>query len=374
MEHINDTVNKIKIGLAQVADGLEAVALAPAPKPEFINNEISGDKIHGGTISNFSSTGIEDAAKQRVMYLNNDGVSVTNLVTDHISSSPTIYGDLNVQGMVTAQKLHVNELTADVRNERTTPLEFVADEDNGVYGKGLQWRGQGPTKQLIYRANPDRIYSTESIDIDANANYSIGNTTVLSANELGSSIRHSNLVRVGTLQNLRTHGDLTIDDFIIYNSDSQRLGFGTEEPNASISVTSLESEFIIDVESDVTKIGNWTTDDLHIVTDNTTRITVRANGKVDFGNSDSDSARVSVFGKLGVGVNNVSDSVSLATANGIEVAGTKILTGTAIPENGSFRQGDIVYNTNARPTGYVGWVCVRDGTPGEWKAFGQISS
>ena len=373
MENINDTVNKIRIALAQVADGLEAVALAPATKPEFIDNEISGDKVHGGTISMFSSIGIEDAATQKVMHVNDNGVSVNNLVTDHISSSPTVYGDLDVQGMITAQKLHVNELTADVRHERSTPLEFVAD-DNGIYGKGLQWRGQGPTKQLIYRSNPDRIYSTESIDIDASANYSIGNTPVLSANELGSSIRNSNLVRVGTLQNLRTQGDLTIDDFIIYNSDSQRLGFGTESPNASISVTSLESEFIIDVESDVTKIGNWTSDDLHVVTDNTTRITVRANGKVDFGNSDSDSARVSVFGKLGVGVNNVSDSVSLATANGIEVAGTKILTGTAIPDNGSFRQGDIVYNTNARPTGYVGWVCVRDGTPGEWKPFGAIAS
>lgn len=373
MEHINDTVNKIRIALAQVADGLEAVALAPAPKPEFIDNEISGDKVHGGTISMFSSMGIDDAATQKVMHLNDNGVSVNNLVTDHISSSPTVYGDLTVEGLVTAQKLHVNELTADVRNERTTPLEFVAD-DNGIYGKGLQWRGQGPTKQFIYRANPDRLYSTESIDIDLEKSYSIGNIPVLSANELGSSIRHSNLVRVGTLQNLRTQGNLTIDDYIIYNSDSQRLGFGTEDPNASVSFTSLESEFIIDVEGESTKIGNWTTDDLQIVTDNTTRITVRANGKVDFGNSDSANARVSVHGKLGVGVNNVSDSVSLSTANGIEIAGTKILTGTAIPDTGTFRQGDIMYNTNARPTGYVGWVCVRDGTPGEWKPFGAIAS
>ena len=372
-EHINDTVNKLKIALAQVADGLETIALAPAPKPEFVNNEISGDKVHGGSISMFSSTGIADEATQRVMHLNDNGVSVNNLVTDHISSSPTVYGDLTVEGLVTAQKLHVNELTADVRNERTTPLEFVAD-DNGIYGKGLQWRGQGPTKQFIYRANPDRLYSTESIDVAAEAGYAIGNTVVLSATELGNSVRTSNLIKVGTLQNLRTQGDLTIDDYIIYNSDSQRLGFGTDTPNASISVTSLESEFIIDVEGESTKIGNWTTDDLQIVTDNTTRITVRANGKVEFGKSSKSDARVSVFGKLGIGVNNVSEDVSFATANGIEVAGTKIMTGTSIPTGGTYRQGDIVYNTKAVATGYVGWVCVREGTPGEWKAFGQISA
>ena len=372
-EHINDTVNKIKIALAQVADGLEVIAHAPAPKPEFKDNEISGNKVHGGVISMFESVGIKDDATTRVMHLNDNGVSVNNLVTDHISSSPTVYGDLTVQGLITAQKLHVHELTADVRNERTTPLEFLAD-NNGIYGKGLQWKGQGPTKQLIYRANPDRLYSTESIDVAAEAVYSIGNNVVLSANELGSSIRTSNLIKVGTLQNLRTQGNLTIDDYIIYDADSQRLGFGTETPNASISVTSLETEFVIDVEGESTKIGNWTTDDLLIVTDNTTRITVRANGKVEFGKSSKSDARVSVFGKLCVGVNNVSEDVSFATANGIEVAGTKIMTGTAIPIGGTYRQGDIVYNRKATATGYVGWVCVRDGTPGEWKAFGQISS
>lgn len=373
-EHINDTVAKLKIALAQLADGLETLAHAPAAKPEFLDNEISGNKVHGGTISMFSSIGIKDEANTRMIHLNDNGVSISNLVTDHISSSPTVYGDLTVEGLITAQKLHVNELTADIRNERTTPLEFVADTDKGIYGKGLQWRGAGPTKQFIYRANPDRIYSTESIDVAAEANYSIGNNVVLSANELGSSIRTSNLVKVGTLQNLRTQGDLTIDDYIVYSADSQRIGFGTDSPNGSVSITSLESEFVIDVESETTKIGNWTTNDLQIVTDNTPRITVKANGKVDFGRSSRNDAKVSVFGKLGVGVNNVSEDVSFATASGIEIAGTKILTGTAVPTDGTFKRGDVIYNTNAAPTGYVGWVCVREGTPGEWKPFGQISN
>ena len=371
-EHVNDTVNKIKIGLAQVADALETVA-HNTPEPTFTNNQISGDKVHGGVISMFESIGIKDNATQRVMHLSDNGVSIDNLVTDNISSSPTVWGDLTVNGLITAQRLHVDEITADVRNERTTPLEFVAD-DNGIYGKGLQWRGQGPTKQFIYRANEDRLFSTETIDIAADKNFSIGNIPVLTTTELGSSIRTSSLSRVGTLQDLRTNGNLSIDDYVFYNTDSQRLGFGTEDPNASISITSLESEFIIDVETDVTKIGNWTTDDLHIITDNTTRITVKANGKVEFGRSGRTDARVSVYGKLGVGVNNVADDISFATANGIEISGTKILTGTSIPDSGTFSQGDIVYNTNAVATGYVGWVCVREGTPGEWKPFGQIAA
>jgi len=372
MEHYNDTVAKLKLALVTAADALEVVA-HHATVPEFKDNEISGNKVHGGVISMFESIGIKDEATQRIMHLNDNGVSIDNIVINNISSSPTVNGDLIVNGLITAQQLHVNELTADVRNERTTPLEFVAD-DNGIYGKGLQWKGQGPTKQFIYRANEDRLYSTETIDIAADKSFSIGNIPVLTTTELGGSIRTSSLSRVGTLQNLRTNGNLHIDDYIIYNSDSQRLGFGTEEPNASISVTSLESEFIIDVETDVTRVGNWTTDDLQIITDNTTRITIKANGKVDFGRSGRNDAQVSVYGKLGIGVNNVSDDVSIATANGIQIAGTKIMTGVEIPDNGTYRQGDVVYNTNAVATGYVGWVCVREGAPGEWKAFGQISS
>jgi len=372
MEHYNDTVAKLKLALVTAADALEVVA-HHATVPEFKDNGISGNKVHGGVISMFESIGIKDEATQRIMHLNDNGVSIDNIVINTISSSPTVSGDLIVNGLITAQQLHVNELTADVRNERTTPLEFVAD-DNGIYGKGLQWKGQGPTKQFIFRANEDRLYSTETIDIAADKSFSIGNIPVITTTELGSSVRTSSLSRVGTLQNLRTNGDLNIDGFIMYDSDSQRLGFGTEDPNGSISITSLDSEFIIDVESNITKIGNWTTDDLQIITDNTTRITVKANGKVDFGRSGRNDAQVSVYGKLGVGVNNVSDDVSIATANGIQIAGTKITTGTAIPDNGTYRQGDVVYNTNAVATGYVGWVCIREGSPGEWKAFGQISS
>ena len=372
MEHYNDTVAKLKLALVTAADALEVVA-HHATVPEFKDNEISGNKVHAGVISMFESIGIKDEATQRIMHLNDNGVSIDNIVINTISSSPTVSGDLIVNGLITAQQLHVNELTADVRNERTTPLEFVAD-DNGIYGKGLQWKGQGPTKQFIYRANEDRLYSTETIDIAADKSFSIGNIPVLTTTELGGSIRTSSLSKVGTLQNLRTNGNLHIDDYIIYNSDSQRLGFGTEEPNGSISITSLESEFIIDVETDVTRVGNWTTDDLHIITDNTSRIVVRANGKVDFGRSGRNDAQVSVHGRLGVGVNNVADDVSIALANGIQIGGTKIMTGHELPDNGTYQQGDIVYNTNAVATGYVGWVCVRAGTPGEWKAFGQISS
>jgi hypothetical protein len=374
-EHINDTLANLKIGLDSIHSALEKIALKPAEKPEFLNNEISGNKIHGGRITKFSSVGIIDEATKQVVAIKDDGIHTDHLYVRTIRNAQgvQVLGGLQVHGDITAKSLHVDEITADVRNERSTPLEFTAD-DNGIYGKGLVWKGDGPTKQFIYRANPDRIWTTESIDLNRGNAYKIDNIDLLTVDALGSSVRSSSLTQVGTLSNLKTSGNLNIDGFIFYDESSQRLGFGTDAPNGSISITSLESEFVIDVEGEATKIGNWTTDDLNIVTDNTTRITIKANGKVDFGRSGRNDARVSVFGKLGVGINNVSDNVSIATANGIEIAGTKIMSGTSIPDNGTYRQGDIMYNTSAVATGYVGWVCVREGTPGEWKAFGQISS
>jgi hypothetical protein len=45
----------------------------------------------------------------------------------------------------------------------------------------------------------------------------------------------------------------------------------------------------------------------------------------------------------------------------------------AAPTTGTYRVGDIVYNSAPASAGYVGWVCTVAGTPGTWKTFGLIS-
>ena len=261
----------------------------------------------------------------------------------------------------------------DMRMQSLTSVEFNAEEGKGVYGKGLQWKDNGPTKQLIYRANPDRIWTSESIDINADASYMIGNTPVISQSELGSSVRNSSLVKVGTLNNLKTSGNLAIDGYIFYNSDAESLGIGTDAPNGKLSITTLDSEFIIDSEPNAVKLGTWTTDDLKVVTDNTTRLTIRSNGHVDIGNAERADTKVSIHGRLGVGVSQVEEGVSISTSGPVKFENKKFMNGTDAPTSGTFRQGDIVWNENPVPTGYVGWICVREGTPGVWKPFAQIA-
>jgi len=259
----------------------------------------------------------------------------------------------------------------DMRMESLTSVAFQAD-DNGVYGKGLQWRGQGPTKQLVYRANPDRIWTDESIDIGQESAYMIGNVPVIRQTELGSAVRTSSLVTVGTLQNLRTNGNLNIDDFVFYNTDSENFAIGTESPNGKFAVATLDAEFIIDTAPSTVKLGTWTSDDLRLITDDTTRIVVRANGQIDLGDPDGADTKVTVHGKLGIGVNSIDSDVTLSTSGPVKFENKKFMNGTEIPTSGTFRQGDIVWNENTMQSGYVGWVCVRSGTPGEWRPFGQI--
>ena len=45
----------------------------------------------------------------------------------------------------------------------------------------------------------------------------------------------------------------------------------------------------------------------------------------------------------------------------------------AAPTTGTWRVGDIVYNTAPASAGYIGWVCTAAGTPGTWATFGLIS-
>jgi hypothetical protein len=45
----------------------------------------------------------------------------------------------------------------------------------------------------------------------------------------------------------------------------------------------------------------------------------------------------------------------------------------AAPTTGTYRVGDIVYNSAPASAGFIGWVCTVAGTPGTWRTFGLIS-
>jgi hypothetical protein len=46
---------------------------------------------------------------------------------------------------------------------------------------------------------------------------------------------------------------------------------------------------------------------------------------------------------------------------------------SAPPQQGTWRVGDQALNREPKAGGYVGWVCVTAGSPGEWRPFGLIA-
>lgn len=365
----NAHLNEIKESFDKIHSSLSKILNSEPDGVKISHRSLSGDHIYGGKIVKFCSTGITDNSSRTSLIVTETGITTPSITTEKICGDVKITGNLVADGEVRAEKLHVNELTSDVRITRASPLEFKKEDGKTVYNLGLYWVNSNNTHQLILRDNPDRLWSTASIDLNAEQEYLINGITVLGAGTLGPSIRKSNLSKVGILQDLQTNGNLTVDNFIFYETAAERVGIGTEAPNATLSVSKHNTEFVIEPSAEKSKIGNWTTHDLDIITDDTSRIHISGSGKITFGKEKSQP--VSINGSLGINVKN--PDADLCIAGSMKISGKQHSVGTDKPSNGTYTQGDIVWNGSPKPSGYVGWICVRSGTPGEWKPFGAIA-
>lgn len=365
----------IRKSLESLADAIEAIQSKKQPV-HILDRELSGDKIHGGKITKFASKGITDLATDTVLVVKDDGLHLDTIHVDRVSGSLavggalSVNGDITVNGAVTAKKLHVEELTADIRNERTDPLAFIGkDPKTTAYGKGLIWPGGDYTKQFMLMERPDRFFATESVELRAGKIYMINGQNVLSQDTLGTTVTKSNLKKLGVLEKLEIENSLTVDNYLYYDPNTQRLGLGTESPNGAISVLSWDHEFIVDSTDDKRfKVGTYTTGGLDIVTDDTPRISLEPTGAITLHN------KVVIKDKLGVGVKNFVTDADITSAGPVRFQGKKFEVGEKEPSEGSYVKGDIVWNCDPTASGYVGWICIRPGTPGTWKPFGQIAA
>lgn len=267
----------------------------------------------------------------------------------------------------------VNKVNEPVAQEITKFLEFRAKKGEDNFGKGIIFTGDGHAKQLVFNGKPDRFFSSENFDIARDKNYSVNNVPVLSATELGPSVAKSNLREVGRLKGLIVDGSMLINNYMFFDKGSDRLGLGTDQPNAALSVAEDGIEVMLGTK-DNTKgmIGTHAHHPLDIVTDGTARITVEANGNIKLGTPNHPQIQVSVHGKLSIGVNVPDPSVDLHVAGPVRFDGRIQKYASTKPTNGSYNKGDIVWNSEPKPNGNVGWICVQPGNPGTWCPFGEI--
>lgn len=263
----------------------------------------------------------------------------------------------------------VLEQGKDVNVAEIPFINFAGD----IAGKGLIWTGSGNAKQFIFVDNPDRFFVSNNIDLAKGCNLSINNIPVVSESELGPTITKSNLREIGRLKGLLVDGNLSVNQYLFYDAASDRLGIGTDQPKAPLSIVDMNIELVLGAsEPNVAAIGVFNSADLQLVTDNTARITISANGDITLGNYSSGPVKISVAGSLGINVNNIDPRTNLHVNGPIKFNDKIHISGFEPPQGGIYTEGDIMWNIDPQPGKFVGWVCVKAGNPGLWNGFGRI--
>ena len=106
-------IDNIREGLARLATTVETIANTQAAEmPPATVNSISGNAVHGGKITLLRSTGINDKATRTSLLVEDDMITVGSMDVDSLIGDIDVSGALNVQGILTAGKLHVEELSS----------------------------------------------------------------------------------------------------------------------------------------------------------------------------------------------------------------------------------------------------------------------
>ena len=248
---------------------------------DLFDNEVSGDKIDGGTITTFSSTGIKDEANSTKLLINDEKITVEK--------------DLYVKGQINCDTLYYQGAVA-------TDLDL-----------------------------------TKSVRIDGNE--------VLWKDRLGNSVKSSKLTEVGVLNTLNVADTLTVE--------GGKVGVNTLEPGGTLGVAKDGLEVVIDVVGSTPFVGTNTSD------------------RFSIGTNREPTLFVSHDNKIGIKVK--SPKQDLDVAGPIRFQGQTHQYMSGEPKNGSHERGDIVWNSEPGPAKALGWVCVKSGTPGTWRHFGNIS-
>ena len=259
-------------------------------------------------------------------------------------------GVLRVNGTIYAKSV-IAEDTAG----RVSSVVFRTDGDSSVYGIGLSWVSTNGTRQFYLRDNPDRFYFSESIDLENKKSLYINGNLALSEDRLGNFITQSSLTAIGTLEKLNVGGPAKFYDSLE----------GESITGTSLTATTGSDNLTINT------LGVTTSRDFKITVDGIEDFKIGQN-EIVIGNSQNQLRPLKLFGQLAIGVNSPDGAVDLEVKGNIRFANKTFITANSIPSHGNYKKGDVCWNTEPQEGGYVGWVCVVAGTPGEWKTFGAI--
>ena len=320
-ETVDQRIKEIDFGKAVidatsviVKDQLKEVVFPKASiAPESLDLstfKFSGDSIHGGMITEFSSTGIDDRATNiAVTILDDVTVIENNLLTK----------DLTVQGNVT--------------------INGTLDKDCSFYQELIDTTSTNTVSKLnktLFDGFSKTVFNTiKDKGLDLNK-ITINGKDVVIGNALGSNITNSNLQELGMLKELQVSGEAFLSGSLY--TVKGRVGVNTFEPSAALAVWDQEIEITTGKkETDIGRIGTPRKQSLVLSANNKNNIVLNTDG----------STKV--------------DDLRIGQA-------MRFTEGNRAPNYASTK-GHVVWNNNPSLGGPMGWICLG---LANWANFGII--
>jgi hypothetical protein len=264
--------------------------------------------------------------------------------------------------------LHKNALSGDlidggtITNFNSTGIIDTSDSvnltiknDTVEVAKDLHVKGTIKVENLEYvSAQVPKLNVQKAIMVDHNE--------VIWKDRLGKSVKNSNIEQLGVLKNLQVRNTLYVAD--------GRVGVNTMAPSADFSVNSGGYEIITRMHESNAYVGTHTHVAFAIGTDDTARLTCKANGDVVIGSETGKPANLNVYGNVGIGVKYPQET--LHVDGNIKFAERTFASGEQAPKEGRWDTGSVIWNEKPALNQPVGWVCTNGGKPGSWRAFGMV--
>ena len=240
-------------------------------------------------------------------------------------------------------------------NDKADSINLVVKNDVVEVASDLNVKGTIRVENLEYvSAQVPKLNVTEAVMVDHNE--------VIWKDRLGKSVTKSHLSEVGILKNLQVRNTLYVAD--------GRVGINTTAPSADFSVNSGGYEIITRMHEANAFVGTHTHVAFAIGTDDTPRLTCKANGDIVVGTETGRPVNLNVYGQVGINVKYPAES--LHVDGNIKFAERTFAAGEQAPKEGRWDTGSVIWNEKPALNQPVGWVCIKGGKPGAWRPFGQI--
>ena len=247
--------------------------------------EISGDNVSGGSIRDFSSTGIQDISSRLELTVMDGAVVVeSDLVANHLRiNGEADFTDINVKGNI--------RLDGDL-----------------IFSK------PNFSEQIISLVET-RLNSEKDRVIDVGGNEILTNgKTLIGPNSLGPSVAFSNLRKLGNLQELKVIGEMVVADTL--HVIDEKVGINTDSPAGALTVWDQDAELTMRKHSSRTTFLGTTRDcDLILGTNGNGVLGIGRDGTVAVDKITINGIKISVSDSVPEGIGSPGEIVIMSRVN-----------------------------------------------------------